>query len=172
LDTTRIQTDKLELEVNMQDIAELVRDVVRMQQVSWPGREITLNMPQGPVNVPCDADRIRQVLTNLLTNALKYSEHTCPVQVQVKEESGQVRLAVIDHGPGLTAEQQEHLFDAFVQAEGIRQQAAHSAGGAGLGLGLFICQAVVRQHKGEIGVESKAGSGSNFWFTLPVNCEY
>jgi len=172
LDMTRIQAGKLELEVSMQDIGELVRDVVRMQQVSWAGREITLDRPEGPVEVPCDADRIRQVVTNLLTNALKYSERRYPVRVQVQVESDTIRVAVVDQGPGLTMEQQEHLFDAFVQAEGVRQQAGDNVSGAGLGLGLFICQAVVRQHNGEIGVESKVRSGSTFWFTLPVNSQY
>ena len=68
----------------------------------------------------------------------------------------------------LTREQQEHLFDAFVQAKGIRQQAGAQAGQRGLGLGLFICQAIVREHGGQMGVETEVGSGSTFWFSLPL----
>ena len=148
-----------------------MQDVVGMQQMSWPKRTIELEAPEGALVVRCDPDRISQVLTNLITNAVKYSPPTCPVRVRVVHEPQQVRVDVIDQGPGLTPEQQEHLFDAFVQAEGIRQHAESQAGQAGVGLGLFICQAIVRQHGGEIGVESEVGSGSIFWFALPLTPE-
>ena len=84
----------------------------------------------------------------------------------VRDQPDRVRVAVIDQGPGLTAAQQERLFDAFVQADGIYEHGDIKAGSSGLGLGLFICQAIVRQHGGEIGVESSVGVGSTFWFTL------
>ena len=168
LDTTRIQAGKLELYTDLEDMNRLVEDVVGMQQVSWPKRTIELEAPEGALMVCCDPDRISQVLTNLITNALKYSPPTCPVRVRVTHEPERVRVDVIDQGPGLTHEQQEHLFDAFVQAEGILQQAESQATQAGVGLGLFICQAIMRQHGGELGVESEVGSGSTFWFGLPV----
>ena len=171
LDTTRIQAGKLELYIGQQDITGLVQDVVGMQQVSWPKRTIELEAPEGVLVARCDPDRISQVLTNLITNALKYSPPPYPVRVRVVHEPQQVRVDVIDQGPGLTPEQQEHLFDAFVQAEGIRQHAESQTGQAGVGLGLFICQAIVRQHGGEIGVESEVGSGSIFWFALPLTQE-
>lgn len=171
LDTTRIQAGKLELHISLQDITGLVQEAVGMQQMSWHKRTIELESPEGALVVRCDPDRISQVLTNLITNAVKYSPPTCPVRVRVVHEPQQVRVDVIDQGPGLTSEQQEHLFDAFVQAEGIRQHAESQASQAGVGLGLFICQAIVRQHGGEIGVESDVGSGSTFWFALPLTPE-
>jgi signal transduction histidine kinase len=170
LDTTRIQAGKLELHVAMQDIVALAREVVRVHQVSWPQRKLALQAPASPLFLACDPDRISQVLTNLITNALKYSPESQPIRVQVQvERAHRVRLAVVDQGPGITVEQQEHLFDAFVQAEGIKEHGGAVTGSAaGLGLGLFICQAIVTQHGGEIGVTSAFGSGSTFWFTLPL----
>ncbi len=168
LDTTRIQVGKLELHVSRQDVVEIVREVVRLLQVTWRDRAITLEAPAEPLVVIGDPDRISQVVSNLTHNALKYSPETCPVRVKVEGQPDVVRVAVIDQGPGLTAAQQQHLFDAFVQAEGIHEQAEATTGKPGLGLGLFIAQAIVTQHGGNIGVESVHGSGSTFWFTLPL----
>jgi signal transduction histidine kinase len=168
LDTTRIQAGKLEVHVSTQDILGLVQEVVRVLRVNWSERTIELKSPDCPLILSCDPGRIGQVLTNLISNALKYSPGGLPVTVHVNSAGDRVRIAVSDHGPGLTAEQQQHLFDAFFQAEGIQQQPGTPAGQSGLGLGLFICRAIVSQHCGEIGVESDVGSGSTFWFTLPL----
>jgi signal transduction histidine kinase/PAS domain-containing protein len=168
LDTTRIQAGKLEVHLSTEDILGLVREVVRVLRINWPERSIELKAPNCPLILSCDPGRISQVVTNLITNALKYSPGGLPVTVRVNAAGDRVNIAVRDHGPGLTEEQQEHLFDAFVQVEGIKQQPGTPAGQSGLGLGLFICQAIVSQHGGEIGVESDAGSGSTFWFTLPL----
>jgi signal transduction histidine kinase len=167
LDTTRIQVGKLELHVSRQDVVEIVREVVRLLQVTWRDRTISVEAPADPLFVIGDPDRISQVVSNLINNALKYSPETCPVQVKVEPQANVVRVAVIDQGPGLTVAQQQHLFDAFVQAEGIREQAEATTGKPGLGLGLFIARAIVTQHGGKIGVESVHGSGSTFWFALP-----
>jgi signal transduction histidine kinase len=168
LDTTRIQVGKLELHKSREDAVEIAREVVRLLQVTWRERTITLEAPTGPLFVSGDSGRISQVLTNLINNALKYSPGTCPVRVEVKEQPDVVRVAVIDQGPGLTAAQQQHLFDAFVQAEGIHEQTETATGKPGLGLGLFIARAIVTQHGGKIGVETVRGAGATFWFTLPL----
>jgi signal transduction histidine kinase len=76
-----------------------------------------------------------------------------------------VRVAVRDHGPGLSAEQQAHLFERFYRVPGIEQQ---SGSGTGLGLGLYICRTIVERHGGTIGVKSAPRAGSTFWFTLPL----
>jgi signal transduction histidine kinase len=168
LDTTRIQAGKLEVYISTQDLLGLLREVVRVLRENWPERTIELNSPDCPVVVSCDPGRISQVLTNLIINALKYSPGSLPVTVRVSSGSDRVRVAVSDQGPGLTAEQQERLFEAFFQVEGIQQQPGTPTGQSGLGLGLFICRAIVSQHGGDIGVESDAGSGSTFWFSLPL----
>jgi signal transduction histidine kinase/PAS domain-containing protein len=168
LDTTRIQAGKLEITVSTEDILGLVREIIRALRVSWPDRRIDLQAPECPLILTCDPDRISQVLTNLITNALKYSPGDLPIRVQVTAVGDRVRIAVSDQGPGLTEEQQVHIFDAFVQAEGIPLKGGASMASGGLGLGLFICRAIIGQHGGEIGVESDGVSGSTFWFTLPL----
>jgi signal transduction histidine kinase len=169
LDTTRIQAGKLQVYVSDQDILGLVGEVVRLLRVNWRGRKIELNAPECPIMMSCDPGRISQVVSNLITNALKYSPSDLPVEVEVKAAGERVRVSVTDRGPGLTVEQQQHLFEAFVQAEGIQQQAGTPVGQSGMGLGLFICRAIIGQHGGEIGVESDGSSGSTFWFTLPLH---
>ena len=174
LDTTRIQAGKLEMHMTAHDVVALVRDVVRIHQGNWPNRKIYLDTPDSPCTILCDPERISQVLTNLITNAVKYTPEEGPIGIQVRHEHDRpdrVRVAVIDQGPGLSTAQQEYLFDAFVQAEGVKQYDETKAGNKGLGLGLFICHGIVTQHGGEIGVESAVGSGSTFWFTLPVDPE-
>jgi signal transduction histidine kinase/PAS domain-containing protein len=168
LETTRIQAGKLEVYKSTQELIGLVREVVGVLRENWHERTIELNAPDCPLILSCDPGRISQVLTNLITNALKYSPGGLPVTVRVSSAGDRVRVAVSDQGPGLTVEQQERLFEAFFQAEGIQQQPGTPAGQSGLGLGLFICQAIVSQHGGDIGVESDPGSGATFWFTLPL----
>ena len=113
-----------------------------------------------------DADRIGQVVTNLLTNALKYSPEDAAVEVVVRAEENSLRVEVRDKGPGLTVEQRKHLFERFYRAPAIE---VVSGAGVGLGLGLHICKTIIERHGGEIGVISAPGRGSAFWFTLPLD---
>ncbi|HEX6818552.1 MAG TPA: ATP-binding protein, partial [Ktedonobacterales bacterium] len=176
LDASRIQADKLELRPERCDLLGIVREAVEGQRATWPRREIELRCPRGEgVTVSADADRIGQVMTNYLTNALKYSPAGTPVSVRVRLEgdatpatpSGRevVRVSVRDHGPGLSAEQRERLFERFYRAPGIELQ---SGSGVGLGLGLYIAKTIIERHGGRVGVESAPGAGATFWFTLPL----
>lgn len=112
-----------------------------------------------------DAQRLGQVVTNYVTNALKYSPADRPVTVGLDVEEGQARVWVRDEGPGLPAEEQERIWDRFHQARGIEVQ---SGSGVGLGLGLYICRSIIEQHQGHVGVQSTSGAGSTFWFTVPL----
>ena len=105
-------------------------------------------------------------MINLLTNALKYSPSDQPVTVRVRRAGETARVEIGDHGPGLSAEQQAHLFERFFRVPGIEQQ---SGSGVGLGLGLYICKTIVERHGGAMGVESDIGKGSIFWFSLPLD---
>ncbi len=168
LDMSRIQAGKLDLRPDLCDLAEIVREAVREQRSGWPGRTIALDLPRGTrVVVRADADRIGQVVTNYLTNALKYSAEDRPVAVRmlVRANTGAVRVEVRDQGPGLSAAQQAHLFEQFSRVPGIQQL---SGSGVGLGLGLYICKTIIGRHGGTLGVESALGKGSTFWFTLPL----
>jgi len=115
-----------------------------------------------------DAGRIGQVLTNFLTNALKYSPEDKPIVVSVRNEGALVRVAVRDEGPGLPPEEQERIWERFHQAAGVE---AIGGMGVGLGLGLFISRSLIDRHGGELGVESVVGKGSTFWFTLPLSAK-
>jgi len=168
LDVTRIQAGKLDLHARQRDLAEVVRETVEEQRQVAPERRIELAPATGledGLPVRADADRIGQVLTNYLTNALKYSPADRPVWVELKRLDGQARVAVRDEGPGLAPEQQARVWERFHRVPGVEVQ---SGPHMGLGLGLFITRQIVERHGGAVGVESARGQGSTFWFTLPL----
>jgi PAS domain S-box-containing protein len=166
LDISRLQADKLELRLAPCDLATMVREMVEDQRSATPKRTIHLELAEEETApVIADAERIGQVLSNYLTNALKYSPIDRPVEVQLEKEEKMVRVLVRDAGPGLTPSEQEQIWERYYQVHGIKRQRGSSVG---LGLGLHICRAIVEQHQGEVGVGSTKGEGSTFWFTLPL----
>lgn len=165
LDISRIAAGQLEYRLERYDLAALAREAVEEQILRLPERRINLDAPTRPIVVEADADRVGQVLTNYLTNALKYSDTDQPVDVVIQPLESTVRVAVRDYGPGLSQTQQRRLFERFYRAEGVE---VLSGSGVGLGLGLYISKTIVERHGGAVGVESVEGEGSTFWFTLPL----
>ncbi|HEX9133753.1 MAG TPA: ATP-binding protein [Ktedonobacteraceae bacterium] len=166
LDISRLEADKLELRLTPCDLATIVRETVEDQRSVTPTRTIHLELAEEETApVIADAERVGQVLSNYLSNALKYSPANRPVHVHLKKEDSMVRVLVCDEGPGLTPSEQQRIWERFYQVQGIKRQRGSSVG---LGLGLHICRAIVEQHQGEVGVESTKGEGSTFWFTLPL----
>jgi signal transduction histidine kinase len=166
LDASRIQADRLELRMKQCDLPEIVRDCVDAQRTLNPGRSLVLHASiPGEVLVEVDVDRVSQVITNYLTNALKYSQVDKPVVAEVVREVACARVAVHDHGPSLTAEQQKHVWERFYRVPGVHVQ---NGSGVGLGLGLYICHTLIERMNGQVGLESTPGQGSTFWFTLPL----
>ncbi|MGH2514078.1 MAG: GAF domain-containing sensor histidine kinase, partial [Ktedonobacterales bacterium] len=167
LDASRIQSGKLAMNPQDEDLIAIVREVVDEQRLLHPGRLVALDLPPGVDEIPvfADLDRIGQVLTNYLNNALKYSSDSTPVAVSLRLEVGEVRVAVRDAGPGIPAAEQERVWEPFHRAPGVEVQ---SGSGVGLGLGLHISKTIVERHDGTVGVESRQGAGATFWFTLPL----
>ena len=123
--------------------------------------ELTGAVPEGLPDVRADANKITWVLTNLISNALRYVGAGGHIRVSAERVGEWVHLSVADDGEGIPEEYQSRIFDKFVQVK-----SAEAVGGTGLGLA--ICREIVRAHKGTIWVESTPGKGSIFTFTLPV----
>lgn len=166
LDVSRIQANKIELTMEPCDLAGILREAVRDQCQLSPSRTISLNLPaEKTIPVLADADRVGQVVTNYLTNALKYSAADQPVAVSLEIVGKMARISVRDEGPGLSSEEQQYIWERFHQVERIKVQSGSSGG---LGLGLHICRTIIERHQGQVGVQSAPGEGSIFWFTLPL----
>lgn len=164
VDMSRIQTDKLELRAERCMLTQIVQEAIEEQRVTHPERTIRFSSSPRETPVVADADRIAQVVTNYLTNALKYSRSDQPVEVRIEQADGVERVVVRDHGPGLPQDQLEHIWERFYRTPDSTVQ---SGSGVGLGLGLYISKTIIERHGGHVGVESKVGQGSTFWFTLP-----
>jgi len=166
LDVSRIYANKLELRIQRCDITAIVRRAIADQAYIVAPRHISLDSDAEAVYVMADADRLEQVLNNYLSNALKYSEKICPVEVCLEQIGDSVRVSVRDEGPGLTPIQQQHIWERFYRVEGIE---VRTGSGVGLGLGLHICRTLIERQGGHVGVESILGKGSTFWFSLPIH---
>lgn len=167
LDVSRIQANRLDLAIEQCDLLAIVREVVEDQRSLLPTRAVYLDLPSNSPILPIEADRdrISQVITNYLTNALKYSPEDRPVVVHVCARRDQAYVSVSDEGPGLPPEEQTLLWQRFYRVPGISIQ---SGSEVGLGLGLYICNIIIDCHHGQVGVQSTPGKGSTFWFTLPL----
>jgi signal transduction histidine kinase len=167
IDDARIQANTLELHMSRCDLIVLLREAVANQQRLAPERTIVLEiMPQEKVvPVVADADRITQVINSYLANALSYSPADQPVTVRLTVEDAIARVSVHDEGPGIALEEQERIWERFYYAKGIAVQHELSLS---LGLGLYLCQAIIEHHHGSVGVQSDPGHGATFWFTLPI----
>jgi two-component system OmpR family sensor kinase len=143
------------------DLSVLARDAVDDARATDPEREIELHAQ--PVAVTGDADQLRQVLANLLRNALVHTPAGTPIEVSVDRENGAVRLAVRDHGPGLPTDDADALFERFWRAEGGRER-----GKDGAGLGLAIVAGIVDGHAGSVKASNAPGGGAAFEVRLPA----
>jgi signal transduction histidine kinase len=186
LDDARMRAGRLALRPEPCDLGAIVRAAVEEQQALAPNRSIHLALPiTQTVPVLADAMRIEQVVTNYLTNALKYSKEDRPVVVRLEvgeaagegaEEGaeervvggavgGAAQVSVRDEGIGVPLAEQEHVWERFAVVAGTTVQ---SGSGSSLGLGLHICKSIIEAHHGHVGLDSVPGQGATFWFTLPL----
>ncbi|MBA3826230.1 MAG: HAMP domain-containing histidine kinase [Ktedonobacterales bacterium] len=162
LDVTRIDISRFTLQRQPCDLIAIMRDAVQTQE-SQRRRTVRLSGGATPLMVPLDENRIWQVLTNLLSNAMKYTPADGVVEVSVAASASDVRVSITDQGPGIPPEAMEHLFERYYQLPDHDYRKDE-----GFGLGLYICQQIVEAHGGRIWVESSPGHGACFSFTLPV----
>ena len=165
LDASRLEVHQFEMSLQRENLVTIIQKVVTNQQQVARNRQIELMLPPDQVvSVMADAGRIGQVLTNYLTNALKYAPVDRTISVHLETTADVARVSVRDRGPGLTLAQQQQVWERFYQAAATR----HYGTDGGLGLGLPIAKAIVEQHQGQVGVESLPAQGSTFWFTLQL----
>ena len=163
LDLAKIEAGKMELELSEVEIPELLRSAVSMhsERASRGGIELSLTTEPHEITISADGRRVRQIVFNLVSNAVKFTPAEGHVDVSARLDDGQVEIAVTDTGPGIAPEELETIFEEFTQAtDGKRAE--------GTGLGLPLSQKLVELHGGRLWVESEVDRGSTFRFTIPV----
>ncbi len=151
------------------DLTVLAADAVENAHAVAPEREVLLELPgSGPLNVTGDEARLRQVIGNLVTNALTHTPPGASVKVRLSRGPGRAVLEVTDTGPGLSPDQAQRVFERFYRADPSRSR---RAGGTGTGLGLSIVAAIVAAHDGTVEVDSAPGEGATFRVTIPSTVE-
>lgn len=162
LDSVRIEAGHLELRCSERDLREIASDVVEMFRDSSPSHSIDLSVPSAAVKMSCDPIRIEQVITNLVSNALKYSPGGGSVKVTVTNSGGRAVLEVRDSGVGIAQGDLPHIFEPFRRSGASRHQVP------GAGLGLFVVRRITEAHGGNVEVESSPGAGTTFRVHLPL----
>jgi signal transduction histidine kinase len=162
LSLSSIRSGKLSLRISTCNLGEICRSVVEEQR-TISERTIDIVLPASPVFVEVDSDRLSQVVTNLVSNALKYSSSESSVRVALCARDTTALIKVHDSGQGIAQEELEHIFDTFYRAPD-----AQTSKQSGWGLGLAICKDIVERHNGRIWCESQVGDGSTFFVELPL----
>ena len=157
----KLEAGILELNRQWHPIEELIGTVLTRMQKQLVGRRVKVKLPPGIPMIFVDAVMIEQVLINLLENAVRYTPAETNLEITAEVSESRAKIAVIDHGSGIQAGQEERLFQKFYQ---VRQEAAQS----GVGLGLAICRAIVEVHGGRIYADNCKEGGAVFTFTLPL----
>jgi K+-sensing histidine kinase KdpD len=160
LDSSRLESGTLSMTLEPTKIAPVVRASVHRIKGAHPDIEIEMEVPEDLPILQFDSTRIAQVIDNFLNNASKYASGS-PVKVIARPINDSLRITVQDKGPGIPAEHTPHLFERFYRVPSSNTT-------RGTGLGLYISRKIIEAHGGEIGVESKMGEGTSFYFDLPI----
>jgi PAS domain S-box-containing protein len=162
LDFARIQSGTFSVVVSADRLSQVVMRVIdRMRALAEAKRQtLEVDLPSSLPHVAVDADRVGQVVSNLVSNAIKFTSEEGTVRVSARQRDQQIVVSVADSGPGIPQEDLSKIFDRFWRAPGTKQK--------GSGLGLSIAKGIVEAHGGAIWAESELGKGSSFFFTLPL----
>jgi signal transduction histidine kinase len=157
-----VEAGRLDVQTSEVDLIECIDEAVLLVHglLEERGQRVRFTCSAPTTLAVADRARAIQVVANLLTNASRYSVMDDEIELHLSRVGQQLRLRVTDHGPGISPEDQQRIFGAWVRGEG--------SGGGGLGLGLSIVQSLVERQGGRVGVESTLGQGATFWFTLPA----
>jgi len=164
LELSRLESSEPDLVLQEIDIAELIKDAVKTaeKRTSRGGMRFEMDLPDHPVRIRADKDSIVQVMLNLLDNAVAYSPASAAVKVSLADSKDGIKVIIEDHGEGIPEKDINRIFERFYRVDKTRSRKT-----GGTGLGLSIVKHQVENHGGEVGVESKVGEGSVFYFTIP-----
>jgi signal transduction histidine kinase len=160
LDTSRIEAGTFSYSFGDVDLAALLRDAAAAAELGQDEVPVGLELAEPLPSLRGDRERLRQIVANLLDNAIKYSPHGRPVELRAWAENGHVTVSVRDHGPGVPVEHRRLIFEKFGRAGGGNKP--------GTGLGLFIARSIAEAHGGSVAVESAEGGGARFLLRLPA----
>lgn len=163
LDLRRLESGAISLSLERTEIGAIVKDIAGQFKQTMNGKKVRFDiiLPDEGLWVRGDPDRLRQVLINLVDNAVRFSPPEGIVEIKGENGSNSVRVSVRDQGAGLSQEEQQLVWERFYKADGAR-----TGRDSGSGLGLAIARQIISLHGGEIGVESAPGAGASFWFSL------
>jgi len=161
VDAARLEGGQLQLEPRPLSLADFLPEYLRRNAAALDTGRIQLSVDAGAPAVHADPARLERMLTNLLTNALKYSPAAAPVSLSAEPHESGARISVADSGKGIPVEDRPFLFERFYRVKSDRK-------GQGIGLGLYITKLLVEAHGGQIWADSEVGQGSTFSFTLPT----
>lgn len=167
LDLSRLEEGRLELKHDVFNLNELVVDTI--EDIRFTNLSLNINLIQEVnCNILGDKDRIGQVMINLINNGIKYSPAKQPIEVRIHQpEKNQVAVSIMDYGIGIDKKDQERIFERYYRVEGQNENKF-----AGLGIGLFITDQIIKRHNGFMTIESEKGKGSVFTFTLPLTITF
>ncbi len=162
LDVSRIQTGNIELHKELFDFDRVVKETVEGIQTATKTHQITV-IGKATNSYSGDESHIVQVISNLLANAIKYAPDSPEIVVYLSLVSNYLKVSVTDYGMGISQEDQKKIFDRFFRVGEIQQRFP------GMGIGLYVCDQIIKNHGGSLWVESEKGKGSTFSFTLPLD---
>jgi Osmosensitive K+ channel histidine kinase len=163
---TRIQEQRLDLHFEPFDLNTILLTSVEQQRKLHPERIIVVQMPKESTLIYADCHYIEQVISNYLTNAIKYSDKHQPIKATIEKIQQQAQLSVQDNGIGIADEDQPHIWELFYRA---REVEVRNGSSVGFGMGLYISHSIIEQHGGEVMMYSEPQKGSTFCFSLPLH---
>jgi two-component system CheB/CheR fusion protein len=163
LNLSRFESGKLLLDKAEFDLNELINEIICEFRLIMTGREITFSTVSSLI-INADREKIGSVITNLISNAAKYSASRKPIYVEVQQILNEIQVSVQDQGVGIRAEDQSRVFERYYRAS-----SQHNNNVSGFGIGLYLSAEIINLHQGKIWLESEIGQGSTFYISLPYD---